>query len=90
MITAADARAKREPADMAFYVGGPTNLPFPAGHFDAVVAVTILCFVADPATVFDEIARVLRPGGRLEICNLGKWSTWAVEDRVRAWFGERL
>ena len=65
-------------------------MPFPAESFDVVVAVTILCFVENAAPVFHEIARVLRPGGRLVIGELGKWSTWAAERRIRAWLGSRL
>jgi len=90
MIAAASERARREHADVAFQLGTAAALPFPAQQFDLVVAVTILCFVADAAPVFSEIARVLRPGGRLVICELGRRSTWAAERRVRAWFGSRL
>ena len=90
MIAAAVARARREHADVVFETGSAAALPFPPGQFDVVVAVTILCFVADAAPVFREIARVLRPGGRLVICELGKWSLWAAERRVRAWLGSRL
>jgi len=90
MIAAASARARQEHADAAFEVGTAAALAFPGGKFDVVVAVTILCFVADAAPVFREIARVLRPGGRLVICELGKRSTWAAERRVRAWLGSRL
>jgi len=90
MIDAAKARARRQQADVAFQVAGAENLPFPAGQFDLVTAVTILCFVADAGPVFQEIARVLRPGGRLVIGELGKWSTWAAARRIRAWLGSRL
>lgn len=90
MIAAATARASREHADVAFQLATAAALPFPAQQFDLVVAVTILCFVADAAPVFNEIARVLRSGGRLVICELGKRSTWAAERRVRAWLGSRL
>ena len=34
-----------------------------------------------------EMARVLRPGGRLVIGDLSKWSLWAVRRRIRGWFG---
>ena len=40
--------------------------------------------------VFGEIARVLRPGGRLVIGELGKWNQWAAARRIRAWLGSPL
>lgn len=65
MIEAAKERAKRHNAKAGFHVGLAEQLPFPAAEFDVVTAITILCFVDDPSTVFREMARVLRPGGRL-------------------------
>jgi SAM-dependent methyltransferase len=40
-------------------------LPFDDGSFDTVVSTLVLCTVADPRRAVSEIARVLRPGGRL-------------------------
>lgn len=90
MIDAARARSAREHEDISFQVAMAEKLPFADGQFDVVTAVTILCFVDDAAAVFREIARVLRPGGRLIIGELGKWSSWAAGRRIRAWFGSRL
>jgi len=47
---------------VAFKVGSPRSLPFPADHFDLVAAVD-----ARPAVA--EVARVLRPGGYLVLAH---------------------
>lgn len=44
------------------------QLPFAADSFDTVVSTLVLCTVADPARAVSEVARVLRPGGRLLFC----------------------
>jgi ubiquinone/menaquinone biosynthesis C-methylase UbiE len=90
MIDAARASAKREGADIGFIVGAVEHMPFAPERFDVVIAVTILCFVASAAPVFNEMARLLRPGGRLVIGELGKWSLWAAGRRIRAWLGSQL
>jgi len=87
MIDAARRRAQAQSADIVFELARAEQLPFPNGRFDIVTAVTILCFVEDASGVFGEMARVLRPGGRLVIGELGKWSAWAAARRVRGWLG---
>jgi ubiquinone biosynthesis O-methyltransferase len=90
MIEAARSRAQREGAEIEFSATDAGNIPFASERFDIVAAVTILCFVENAAPVFAEIARVLRPGGRLVIGELGKWSSWAATRRIRAWLGSQL
>ena len=90
MIEAAKGRARRGRVDIAFQVAKAEDLPFPSEQFDVVTAITILCFVNEPAPAFREAARVLRPGGRFVIGELGKWSTWAAARRLRAWAGSPL
>ncbi|MEI2688971.1 MAG: class I SAM-dependent methyltransferase [Anaerolineae bacterium] len=43
------------------------RLPFPDGHFDRVLAVDALHHFADQRLAVAELARVLKPGGRLVI-----------------------
>ena len=66
------------------------HLPFADASFDLVTCVTVLTFVPDPVSALREIARVLRPGGRLVLGELNRWSVWAVRRRIRAWFGAAL
>lgn len=84
------AAARQRDSDLVLCQARAEQLPFPDASFDAVVAVTILCFVKDAGRTFAEISRVLRPGGRLVIGELGRWSTWALGRRLRAWFGSPL
>jgi ubiquinone/menaquinone biosynthesis C-methylase UbiE len=73
-----------------FVQGRIERLPFPDAAFDVVVTVTVFCFLRDRAAAMREAARVVRPGGRLVLGELGRWSAWAARRRVRAWLGNQL
>lgn len=90
MIDAARRRAAGADADIPFCRAKAEAMPFPDGQFDLVLAKTILCFVDDATDVFAETARVLRPGGRLVIGELGKWSSWALQRYIRGKLGSPL
>ena len=61
-LRAAVARSRRH-VDV---VEAPAErLPFGDAHFDTAVSTLVLCTVPDPAASLAEIARVLKPGGRL-------------------------
>jgi ubiquinone/menaquinone biosynthesis C-methylase UbiE len=80
-------RARDSGSRLVLVAGGAEALPFEAGTFDLAIAVTVLCSVRAPQQAVCEIARVLRPGGRLVIGELGQWSTWAAVRRVRGALG---
>lgn len=44
---------------------GAEELPFDEEHFDTVVFTYVMCTVPDPKRALDEVARVLRRGGKL-------------------------
>jgi len=61
---------RRHPA-IPFYEGDGEALPFDAETFDAVVANCVVHHLARQAVVFQEVARVLQPGGRFAFVVLG-------------------
>lgn len=65
MIARLDRRAKRSQVPTNVMVADAEQLPFEDDSFDTVVSTLVLCTVDDPKRTIDEIARVLRPGGRL-------------------------
>jgi len=87
MLAAARSRALGEGQNVTFDEARAEALPFATGAFDTVVAVTVLCFVADASAGLTEMARVLRPGGLLVVGELGKWNCWAAKRRVQGWVG---
>jgi SAM-dependent methyltransferase len=77
-----EARIERAPAEA---------LPFEDGSFDTVVSTLVLCTVGDPARAIDEVARVLRPDGRLLVLEHVRaepgWRRKVQRRSARAWAG---
>ena len=74
MIEAARRHAAGQNVQIDRPVADAAALPFDDGSFDVVLAVTVLCFVADANTALRGMARVVAPGGRLVIGELGRWN----------------
>lgn len=74
MLAAARARAASCGVDVTLREGRAEQLPFDDASFDVVVAVTVLCFVAEAEVAVREMARVLAPRGRLVLGELGRFS----------------
>ena len=88
MLRAAEERLHAVPG-LRWVEGDASKLPFPDSTFDAVLIVTVLCFSGDPQKVVAEAFRVLRPGGRLVLGELGRYSSWAAWRRLRGFAGSR-
>lgn len=84
MIARAAAEAARQQAEIGYVIAAAEQLPFCDHSFDIVSLITVLAFVPEPGLALGETARVLRPGGRLVLGDLGKWSSWAAVRRIRA------
>jgi SAM-dependent methyltransferase len=76
MVETARRRAADEGLGIAYEVGDAENLPVPDASFDVVSSSVGLIFAPDHEAVARELARVVRPGGRLGI------SAWKPESRV--------
>lgn len=57
-------------SQVTFIVGDAERLPYPDAGFDAVVCECALCTFPDKPTAAAELARVLRPGGRVGITDV--------------------
>ncbi len=68
-------RAIKKRRAVPFVAGDATRLPFRAAAFDAAVISFGLRNVADVPGALREMARVVRPGGRLVVCEFSR-PTW--------------
>jgi len=75
LLQAARAKLKDYP-DARFEFADVARLPFPDGSFDAVIDVCTLMFGADREKAVAEMARVLKPDGRIV------WTGWAGGDAI--------
>ena len=85
VTTAADdARRAGRTLALGLAVTEARRLPFADGAFDLVISNSLLHHLADPTAVLDEVARVVRPGGRVLLRDLRRpprvgfraWIAW--------------
>jgi demethylmenaquinone methyltransferase/2-methoxy-6-polyprenyl-1,4-benzoquinol methylase len=69
------AEGRRRHPDLTFLLGDALNLPFADASFDAVTISYGLRNVEDTLAALTEIQRVVKPGGRLVICEFST-PTW--------------
>lgn len=82
MLTSAAARAAEASVDLDTLQADATGLPFADGSFDVVFSTQVLEYVPDVEKALAEMARVLRPGGRVCILDTD-WRSciWETRDR---------
>jgi ubiquinone/menaquinone biosynthesis C-methylase UbiE len=82
MLDIARTRAAELGREVELREADAEELPFADGSFDTVVCTLSLCTIPDHARAIAEMARVLRPGGRLLLLDhIGSrwWPVWAVQ-----------
>ncbi|MET8540600.1 methyltransferase domain-containing protein [Kitasatospora sp. NPDC004799] len=82
----AERRAAEAGSPARFLDGDALALPLPDGELDVVWCERVLQHLTDPAKAVDEMARVLRPGGRVALLDTD-WSTFVLhpaEPEVRS------
>ena len=80
MLAKGRERAEAAGARIEWVEGDAEDLPFPDEHFDVVLSTFGCMFAPRHEVVADEIARVLRPGGRLGLC------TWTPDGAIGEFF----
>jgi ubiquinone/menaquinone biosynthesis C-methylase UbiE len=65
-------QARRRCKEREFVVGTGETIPFCEESFDAVASLLAFSYMKDPRAVLGEAFRVLKPGGTLAVCTLGK------------------
>jgi ubiquinone/menaquinone biosynthesis C-methylase UbiE len=65
-------QARRRCKDREFVVGTGETIPFSDDSFDAAASLLAFSYMRDPKKMLDETFRVLKPGGTLAVCTLGK------------------
>ncbi len=70
-------------ASKPMVAGAADRLPFAAGSFDSVLCTQVLEHVPEPWRVLEEIARVLRPGGKLL---LSAPQAWRLHEQPRDYY----
>jgi demethylmenaquinone methyltransferase/2-methoxy-6-polyprenyl-1,4-benzoquinol methylase len=71
MLAAAKRRFANDAARVELMEGQAEELPFEDGSFDALTFTYLLRYVEDPPATLRELARVVRPGGRVASLEFG-------------------
>jgi SAM-dependent methyltransferase len=78
MVRVARSKAGAAPCRVRFTVGDACSLAEADDSFDAVRSERTLQWLADPVAAVAEMARVVRPGGRVSLIDTD-WSTLAID-----------
>jgi ubiquinone/menaquinone biosynthesis C-methylase UbiE len=77
------------------FVAFAERLPFPDNKFDLITSEWVFEHIRDAESVMAEVARVLRPGGKLifltpNALNYNTWLIRLIPNKLHAWFTKKL
>lgn len=89
MIALAEAKAREKKLPVQFMLGDVLSLPFPDNTFDVASIAFGIRNVDNPIAGLAEMARVVRPGGRVAVLEFGQPDS-AVFARLYRWYSNRV
>lgn len=72
-----------------FIIGTAESLPFQENTFDAVTSLLAFSYIEEPEKMVADMHRILRPGGRLALCTIGKNFLTSLVPALY-WIGEKM
>jgi ubiquinone/menaquinone biosynthesis C-methylase UbiE len=89
LAKARESAAEMELDNVELAEGEAEALPFADESFDVVVSNGVIDLIPDKDAVFSELARVLRPGGRIQIADVTIQQPVSAESRreIELWTG---
>ncbi|MEK6726019.1 MAG: class I SAM-dependent methyltransferase [Deltaproteobacteria bacterium] len=90
MLAWARQKAQGVRLKVNFQVADAMTLPFVDSSFDLIISNGLLCFLKEPEKALIEMHRVLKPGGRLVVGVLNRWSPWAFFRRIKGLYKDTI
>lgn len=90
MLSIAKEKAEREGLKIDFVRADAAMPPFKDNPFDLITSILILEFADKQDKMIEAWKNLLRPGGRIVIGFLNRYSLWALKRRLKAIFKESI